>query len=123
MDRQYMAAGLGFGQKGVGYRRWCQDQAGAPCVVDLVIDMEADFASVDVVNLQVLGVTMYRHVAAEEYGQVFQHVIMNRRVDISTVVILSQDDVGNPFAVIAGAHRATIADMMSGGGGPAGTRR
>jgi hypothetical protein len=76
--------------------------------------MKTDLATVDVVDLQVLGVPVYRHVAAEEVGQIFQYIVVDWRIDVTLIVVLSEDKVGNPFFIVRIVHVRCPGSLIEG---------
>lgn len=99
---QHVAFAVGLGDEGMGNGWWREEKHRPRFQVLLVVEVNPHRAAFHIVHLEKPVVTVHRHVAAEEPGQVAQLVVMHLRVGVTLVVDLADVDVGDRLAIAHG---------------------
>ena len=73
-------------------------------MVDLVVDVKMAFTPLNKMNLQITGMQVHRHITAKKICHAAQYIEMKTGIFVMAVVVLTDNDIGNPFVQVINGH-------------------
>jgi len=91
-----MPSGIRFSAERVGDRGRGEEAGRTFNLEKLVINVKTDVALIEEMDLGVLSMPVYRHITAKEVGEVAVLIIMNKRIRVTVIVLLTDNNIGDP---------------------------